>query len=324
MTSGLSWLRGILLVLVVVLVVARAMVSCADEPAAQPDWLAQFRAAADALEWSDERVEHDWRLQRKAKAEEWRLLDPEDRPVATGSREACLAVLEDRRRSGEIAAPGGSAVLVLHGLGEGRHSMRPLVDHLRQSLEATVLAVGYASPRAGIEDHAKSLAAVVEALPRRTLVSFVGHSLGGIVVRRWMAMADEPTLSRVERLVMLGSPNQGSDLARLASRVWPLSLVADGAARELAVDWDRVEGSLAIPPCTFGIVAGGRGDDRGYSDLLTGDDDAVVRVDEARLDGADDFLVLPVRHAAMMKSPEVQDATATFLKSGRFTTADRP
>ena len=79
-----------------------------------------------------------------------------------------------------------------------------------------------------------------------------------------------------------------------------------------------------MPPCDFGIVAGGRGDDTGYSFLLAGDDDAVVRVEETRLEGADDFLLLPVRHAAMMKSETVQRATAEFLRSGRFTPAERP
>lgn len=286
------------------------------------DWLKTLRSVADALEWSDQRVEHDWRLQRRAGGDEWRLLDPQDRVVASGRREECLDALLARKERGEIPAVSGSTVLVLHGLGEGRQAMRPLVEHLRKSLDATVMTVGYASPRAGIDDHAKSLDAVVDALPGNSPVSFVGHSLGGIVIRRWMAITDRDTMDRVDRLVMLGSPNQGSDLARMASRIWLLSLIADGAARELAVDWDRVAESLAIPPCSFGIVAGGCGDDRGYSDLLAGDDDAVVRVDETRLEGADDFLLLPVRHAAMMKHPTVQEATAEFLKTGRFGTIE--
>lgn len=288
------------------------------------EWLASFRAAADAIEWSDQRVEHDWRLQRRAKSDDWRLLDPRDRVVASGSYDECLASLGKRRAAGEIPAIGRATVLVLHGLGEGRHSMQPLVDHLRDALDGTVMTVGYASPRAGIDDHARSLAAVVDSLPKESLVSFVGHSLGGIVIRRWMAMADRHAVARVGRVVMLGSPNRGSDLAKMASRIWLVSLVADGAARELAVDWDRIEGSLAVPPCPFGIVAGGRGDGRGYSDLLEGDDDAVVRVEETRLEGADDFLLLPVRHAAMMKSETVQRATAAFLRSGRFTPSERP
>jgi hypothetical protein len=52
--------------------------------------------------------------------------------------------------------------------------------------------------------------------------------------------------------------------------------------------------------------------------LLDGDDDAVVRVEETRLDGAGDFLLVPVHHAAMISDQRVKRATESFLKSGRF------
>jgi len=97
-----------------------------------------------------------------------------------------------------------------------------------------------------------------------------------------------------------------------------LAALSNGAARELVLDWQRISKDLVVPPCPFGIVAGGKGDDQGYSGFLAGDDDAVVRVEETRLPGAHDFLVVPVRHAAMMKNPGVQRATSAFLRTGRF------
>jgi hypothetical protein len=133
-----------------------------------------------------------------------------------------------------------------------------------------------------------------------------------------MAGAAAEDLARAHRMVMLGPPNQGSDLARMAAGIWGLAARAEGAARDLVVDWQAVAPRLAVPACEFGIVAGGRGDDDGYSPLLAGDDDAVVRVAETRLDGADGFLVVPVHHAAMMRHEGVQRATAAFLATGRF------
>lgn len=282
------------------------------------EWLSNLRAAAEAMEWSDRRIARDWRLQQQAGGERWRLLDPSDSEVVSGSHEECVAVFDAMSDAGRIPKISGEAVIVLHGLGQGRHSMRPLVEYLRSSLDATVMAFGYASPREDIDSHARSLGSVIDAIPGSAPISFVGHSLGGIVVRRWMAIASNDSVRRTRRLVMLGSPNQGSELARMCSRVWLLATLADGAARDLVVDWDRVAPSLAVPSCSFGIVAGGRGDERGYSDLLSGDDDTVVRVDETRLEGAEDFLVVPVRHAGMMRAPIVQRATASFLRHGRF------
>ena len=294
----------------------------ADEPVpvtpADTPWLEKLRLAAEGLAWSDEVVKHEWRLQRRPGGGDWRILDPADACVTMGNEADCRAEFARLEESGRIPPLAGDAVIVLHGLGENRASMRPLVKYLRSRLDATVLTFGYASPRAGIDDHGAALGRVVAGLPQATRISFVGHSLGNLVVRRWMHLAPAADLARVHRMVMLGAPNQGSDLARMAANVSLLAALSHGAAKDLVLDWPEISRSLAVPACEFGIVAGGKGDGRGFSTLLDGDDDAVVRVAETRLDGARDFLVVPVRHAAMMKSPNVQEATVSFLTTGRF------
>jgi hypothetical protein len=298
----------------------------AGEPPAAADtaWMDSLRLSADALHWSDELVRHDWRLQRRPGTASCRLLDPQDRVVRDGSREECAKALLELEVAGTVPPVSGSTVIVLHGLGEGRKSMQPLVEHLRASLDATVLSFGYASTKAAIADHGRALAGVVAGLPAADRVSFVGHSLGNLVVRSWMSQAAPADIKRLERMVMLGPPNQGSDLARMAAKVWVLAALSEGAARDLVVDWNKVGPTLPAPHCPFGIVAGGKGDDAGFSPLLAGDDDAVVRVDETRLDGADGFLVVPVHHAAMMRHPDVQRAVTAFLETGRFPEAPAP
>jgi len=304
--------------------------ACGAEPAeseAEPQhWvgklLVDFRAATDALEWSDERIIGDWRVQRRPGTADGRILDPEDQPVASGSLSACLSQFAQLESTGQIPPVTTQAVIVLHGLGEGRQSMKPLAAHLQQELDATIMSFGYASPRAGLAAHAGSLAAVIAGLPQTASISFVGHSMGNLVVRRWLQMADTQTIARVRRMVMLGPPNQGSDLARLAAGNPLLAALAAGAARELVLHWETVSRDLRTPSFEYGIIAGGKGDQHGYTSLLQGDDDAVVRVAETRLEGADDFLILPVRHSRMMESEAVQQATLEFLKQGRFVTAD--
>jgi hypothetical protein len=281
-------------------------------------WLDAARRSREALEWTDEVVRHEWRLQRRPGTATCRILDPADGLVRDGTADECHAEFAALEISGRVPPVAGETVILLHGLGEGRASMQPLAEHLRRSLNATVLTFGYASVKADIDAHGRALATVVAGLPAAKRISFVGHSLGNLVVRRWMAIAVPDDLARVHRMVMLGPPNQGSDLARLASRIWGVAEAAEGAARDLVVEWQRVAPGLAVPECPFGIVAGGKGDATGYSPLLEGDDDAVVRVAETRLTGADGFLVLPVHHAAMMRDAAVQRATREFLATGRF------
>jgi pimeloyl-ACP methyl ester carboxylesterase len=292
------------------------------EPTAE-SWLAAWRRSREALEWTDTVIRHDWRLQRRTgntapAAATCRILDPADGTVRAGTEEECRQTFAALEHDGTIPRQDGPTVILLHGLGEGRDSMRPLADHLRESLDATVILFGYASVKADIEAHGRALAEVVAGLPPGPPLSFVGHSLGNLVVRRWMNLAAPADLARVERMVMLGPPNQGSQLARMASGIWGISGYVEGAARDLVFNWQEVAPSLAVPRCEFGIVAGGRGDSAGYSGLLAGDDDAVVCVDETRLPGARDFLLVPVHHAAMMRSPVIQQATAVFLEQGRF------
>jgi pimeloyl-ACP methyl ester carboxylesterase len=298
-----------------------APIAWAAETAAPPPavpWIERVRRAREALEWTDEVVRHDWRLQRRVGDGACRILDPEERVVHQGADAACQSVLRSLEQDGTVPPLRGPAVILLHGLGEGRDSMRPLAEHLRPRLDANVMSFGYASVRADIDAHARALASVVAGLPDADSLRFVGHSLGNLVVRRWMAVADAADLARTHGIVMLGPPNQGSDLARMVARVWPLAEQADGAARDLVLDWPRVAPTLALPTCPVGIVAGGRGDDDGFSPLLAGDDDAVVRVEETRLPGAADFLLVPVRHAAMMRHEAVQQATVEFLRHDRF------
>lgn len=310
--------------------------SVVPAPAATPDqsdtagqtWVGQvigrLQTAADALAWSDERVAGDWRVQRRAGTTAGRILDPADQQVTAGSLTDCLERFSRLQAEGQIPPVAGDTVILLHGLGEGRTAMQPLSKHLRQSLDATVMSFGYASPRVGLAAHADSLAAVIAGLPQATSISFVGHSMGNLVVRRWLGQATPESRGRIRRMVMLGPPNQGSDLARLAAGNQLLTALAAGAARELVLHWETIVQDLRTPTFEYGIIAGGKGDDRGYSRVLEGDDDAVVRVAETRLEGADDFLVLPVRHSRMMDHPEVQQATLQFLKQGRFAAAPSP
>jgi hypothetical protein len=277
-----------------------------------------FTAATDALQWSDVRVVSNWRIQQHVQSEAYRLLDSDDHVVIEGTLKSCSAQFSVLMKEGCIAPVEKEVVIVLHGLGEGRSAMKPLVAFLEENMTASILTFGYASPRASLASHAHSLGRVLAGLPPTTAISFVGHSMGNLVVRRWLRDAQPDVINRIDRMVMLGPPNQGSDLARLAASNHLLRNLASGAARELVLHWDNISRELQTPPFRYGIIAGGKGDNKGYSSLLEGDDDAIVRVSETQLQGSDGFLVIPVRHSRMMENTDVQKETLRFLLQGRF------
>jgi hypothetical protein len=143
------------------------------------------------------------------------------------------------------------------------------------------------------------------------------------VVRHWVnnLLADGGTLPEglsFGRMVMLAPPNHQPRIATQFIRGSVANFVAGEAAQELATGWEGLQSKLATPHFEFGILAGGRGDEKGFNPLLPGDDDGVVTVESTRLAGARDFRVLPVMHTFFMDDTRAQELTLRFLNYGHF------
>ncbi len=286
-----------LLPLVILLLSMAAPAVRAESPAPPPK--AKPETAGDVVRdryyWTDELVFHDWRIQRHVSTGRYRLLDGESTEHASGQFDDCERRLDEIKRERKLPAVRGKVVLVLHGLGRTRLSNDALVAFLRERTANTVLSVGYASTREDIAAHAKALLRVIENLGDQvTELSFVAHSLGNIVIRRYLAEQADAAGNckidpRIRRIVMVGPPNNGVRMAKLVGQSELFEKITGQSGRALARDWDTFCKSLCTPNCEFGIIAGGRGDGAGYNPLLLGDDDLVIAVEEAKLPGAAGF-----------------------------------
>jgi pimeloyl-ACP methyl ester carboxylesterase len=206
--------------------------------------------------------------------------------------------------------------------------MEPLGRCIRDAGDATWINFNYSSTRGTLDDHAESLARVIARLEGIETIDLVGHSMGNLVVRRYLgeAQAERPRWqvdTRLRRMVMLGPPNNGAQMATLIADLVSNNelarFVTGPSAWQLARHWNDVAGHLATPTFEFGVIAGGFEDSRGFNPLLAGDDDLVVCVHETRLPGAADFRITPCRHGRMMCDPEVQEYVLRFLADGCFT-----
>ena len=166
------------------LIIAIPQVTGTEPPApegTEKHWVStlfdNFTSAADALQWSDIRVVSNWRIQQHAQSKEYRILDSDDRVIVEATLDDCNVHFSALMKAGDIAPVEKEAVIVLHGLGEGRSAMKPLVTFLEENMTASILTFGYASPQASLAAHAHSLASVLAGLPPTTAISFVGHSL---------------------------------------------------------------------------------------------------------------------------------------------------
>jgi pimeloyl-ACP methyl ester carboxylesterase len=281
--------------------------------------------------WSDELVFGKWRIQRSEITSHYRLLDPFDVRRAWGSADECRTALADVKRIDQLPPLDGKAVITLHGFGRSRDHMAALGSYLEQQGGYTWINVSYASTRRTLDDHAQSLARVIDGLEGIDEIHFVTHSLGSLVVRRYLGESSQPNPrwqpdTRIKRMVMLGPPNQGAQLAHVVAELLNdndlARLIAGPSAWQLARQWEETRTLLATPAFEFGVIAGGCGTPSGHNPLLKGDDDLVVTVEETRLPGATDFRIVPARHGHLVSDPLVQQYALSFLTSGCFTSAD--
>lgn len=209
----------------------------------------------------------------------------------------------------------GATVVLLHGLGRSELSMAPMA----RALEAEgyrAVNLGYPSRHYTVGALADTLAAELDrCCAGADTLHFVTHSLGGILVRLWAHDADPENLGRV---VMLSPPNQGSGVVdRIPDRM--LELVLGPASVQLGTDTASIP--VQLPPVDFelGIITGDATLNPLFSWWLPGEDDGLVAVESAWVEGADDFLVLPYTHTFIMQRGRVMDEVVSFLRTGRFT-----
>jgi pimeloyl-ACP methyl ester carboxylesterase len=207
-------------------------------------------------------------------------------------------------------------VILVHGIWMPGAVMAWLKQHLERHHGFRGYLFSYASIRGTLDENAELLADFVRDLGIDN-VHLVGHSLGGVVSLRMLALNDDAPPGRV---VCLGSPLSGCRVASTLTRhswgnsVMGKALVA-GVLDEAAIQWAaRVTDHREV-----GIIAGTRS--MGFGRLVTTFDedcDGTVMVSETRLPGARDHLCLPVTHMGMTMSRAVADQAAAFLRRGEF------
>jgi pimeloyl-ACP methyl ester carboxylesterase len=237
---------------------------------------------------------------------------------------ACVAAAGCASQVRSVATDAPEAqdcVVLLHGLSRSYRAMRPMAEALNEAGFATV-NVDYPSRSAPIETLAPTV--IGEGVARcRELgferIHFVTHSLGGILLR--YQHAGEP-ISELRRVVMLGPPNQGSELVDVGADLPLFGAVASAAGEQLGTGPDSLPQSLGPVDFDLGVVAGTRTANPFASLLLPNPDDGKVSLARTKVGGMKDFIAVERSHAFMMRSRDVIESTIAFLRTGCFRPGD--
>lgn len=203
-------------------------------------------------------------------------------------------------------------VVLIHGLLLSGWVMAPLARHLRRrGWRCHVFS--YPSRRDSLAAHADSLAAFLRGR-RIARCHFVAHSMGGLVVREYLARESD---GDGRRSVALGTPFGGSSLAAVMARNKFGKWILGAAAPAL---------TMAAPPWppqhALGVVTGRAAFTLSPAARLfgapTAPGDGVVLCGETRTPNTAAAVTMTCTHTAMLFRREVMRLTERFLATGDF------
>lgn len=220
----------------------------------------------------------------------------------------------------EAPAPARSmhdGVVLLHGISRTARSFG--------KMEAALTGAGFATLNLDYASRRKSLAALVEDVHFNIAhftqgidgaIHFVAHSMGGLLTRAYLGKYRP---HRLGRIVMLGTPNAGSEIADGLKWLPPYRAFFGPAGQQLGTRRDTATAAL-LPSIDYpvGIIAGKRSIDPLAGIFLARPHDGRVSVANTKLDGMTDHIVLPVAHAFLPGNASAIAQTLVFLRGGRF------
>lgn len=262
--------------------------------------------------WADCQFFRGWRIQKHVYTGHFRLLDPSDVRQAWGTREECQQALALEKQTRNSPPMTGTAVIALHGILRSSKTWSEMQSMLEPD-GYTFVNFDYPSTQQPISEFADQLQQLVASLDGIERIHFVAHSMGGLIVRKWCQQYSDP---RVQRLVMIGTPNNGAEIATMLKKNLLFQWIFGPSGQQLVAEPDEFISTLPPPTMEFAVIAGAKGTPDGFNPLIPGDDDGVVTVQSARLPGASDNMTVPCLHSFQPWNPEVIEATRRFLSTG--------
>jgi pimeloyl-ACP methyl ester carboxylesterase len=208
-------------------------------------------------------------------------------------------------------------VVLLHGISRTALSFRKMQLALERA-GFTTLNLDYLSRSKALEALAEDIHPAIQRFADSidTSVHFVGHSMGGLLARVYIGRYRPKRLGRV---VMLGTPNGGSEIADRLKNFGAFRAFFGPAGQQLGTQRSAVDDAM-LPPIDYpvGVIAGNRSIDPVAGTMLPKPHDGRVSVANTRLDGMADHIIVETSHPWLVRNGLAIEQTITFVRDGSF------
>ena len=208
-------------------------------------------------------------------------------------------------------------VVLLHGISRTALSFRKMQAALEAAGFAT-LNIDYPSRRHALEALAEHIrpAVALFAAGIEGQLHFACHSMGGLLARVTISRYRPERLGRV---VMLGTPNGGSEIADRLKNVSLYRAWFGPAGAQLGTRRDASTNALfPVVDYPVGVIAGNRSVYPTASLFLPKPHDGRVSVENTKLDGMADHIVIGTSHPWLPGNRVAIAQTMAFLTDGKF------
>jgi len=260
--------------------------------------------------WSDVYFYAGWRIQKNIVTKHYRLLSARKIRLAWGSYEGCLKVLNIFRKALGLKNPNTHLIVMLHGIAGWKETLYFLKKVLRKN---GYFAEGYsyASLQDTLAEQARDLNTFLSRLEGIEEITLIGHSLGGIVIRKALGTTEGwQKRIKLKGVIMIGTPNNGAILADFTKRFKALGKIAPKVRDQLTKDYAK---TLPLLKGRVGLIAGSLNSGKGINPLINGDDDGVVGVEEVWMEGNKDRLIITSDHFTLPNRKASKAAVLRFL-----------
>ncbi len=208
-------------------------------------------------------------------------------------------------------------VVLLHGIFKSSRQMNKMAKYLTKDCYK-VINISYPSTKKSLSEIADQVWQEVKtktADDKNSKIHFVGYSMGGLVTR---ATLNKYKPKNIGRVVLIATPNHGSEVADFFDGLWLYDKIAGPAGHELITNQEDFKNVLGSPYYEVGVLAGNFSIDLLSSLLIEGDDDGKVSLESAKVENMTAYKVISASHFSIARKKITILETMHFLKHGKF------